>query len=86
MVSNLTDSFASSGVYSDPFKQLFQYLAHEISDYTYEKIVEIRAQLLILAIMVSAMSFFLIVILVITIVYFRRKVTTINNGLVSFSG
>lgn len=36
--------------------------------------------------MVSAMSFSLIVILVVTIVYFRRKVETINNGLVSLSG
>ena len=36
--------------------------------------------------MVSAMSFSLIVILVVTIVYFRRKVETIKNGLVARSG
>lgn len=74
LVTNVTDTFAATGLFSDPFKGVFKYLAGKIKEEVGSNLVTSRSNILVFSVMVVISSVLLIVAVITTIVYYKAKV------------
>lgn len=86
LIVNVTDTFGSNGIYSEPFKKLFKHFSINIRQQISGKLKQFRSSLLVIAIMVTLMSFFLIVIFFVSLAYFKTKMRRVGKGLVDLVG
>lgn len=86
LVANLEDAMPPTGIYSQPFKQIFKYFTASIESETAQIITNIRGSLLSVAITVVCISFLLIVVIVVATVYFEYKMKDVSKGLMTVLG
>ena len=80
--TNLTDAVPSTGIYSDPFKQLFKYFTERITAETNDKFTSVRTSVLAIAILLNILSCLLIIIFIVNVGYFKRKTSALSKGLI----
>lgn len=86
LVTNLTETYASNGIYSEPFKEIFKYFSIKIRTEIELKMATIRSTLLTIAVMVTTLSFVLIFMLFISMAYFKTKMGQIGRCLANLIG
>lgn len=86
LIVNITDTFASTGLFSEPFKHVFVHISEKIKQEIYVSLDNSIASIFNLSIGIIFISCFMFLFIIFYMIYHRNIIKTMNEGLVTLTG
>jgi len=81
LIVNLTDTFACTGLFSEPFKQIFMHISEKLKTDIQMKLQSSMTSIFHISIGTIIVSCFMFLLIIIYLIYHRNLISTMNQSL-----